>query len=322
MMEKMILDFPAQFAQGYKAGQEAGKEYVGVKIENIIICGMGGSALPGSVLEMSATEIGLQIPVRIHRNYGLPKEATNRDLVVVISYSGNTEEALSSYKEAREKEIPLVAITTGGPLQKMGEENNTSVVLIPDGLPPRLAIGAQYSALAAVLENSGVIGPQEKNFEELARTLDAKKHSQFAESLAENLKEFTPLIYSSQKYKNLAYILKIQLNETSKKHAFCNYFPELNHNEMVGFETDGNFAVLILRAEDDDPKIKRRMELTASILKEKGVGVEFLDIQGEKVYDRIFNTVIFGNWLSYYTAVKNGVDPIPVEIIEKFKNLL
>lgn len=321
-MEKLILDFPAQFSQGYKAGKGVGSQYAASSFENIVVCGMGGSALPGEILEMSAAQIGLALPVRTHKNYGLPEYAAKKSLVIVVSYSGNTEEALSSYKEALEREIAVVAITTGGQLAKEAEAKNLPFVLIPGGLPPRVALGQQFSAILAVLENAELINSQKNNLDLLKMSIDPGKYSDKALALADSIKERTPLIYASEKYKNLAYILKIQFNENAKKHAFCNYFPELNHNEMAGFETGGNFSVLILRADDDNPRVKERMELTAKIIKEKKIPVELLDIEGEKMYDKIFNTIVFGNWLSYYTAVKNGVDPIPVEIIENFKKEL
>ncbi|MDX1608355.1 MAG: bifunctional phosphoglucose/phosphomannose isomerase [Candidatus Spechtbacterales bacterium] len=322
-MKQILIDFPSQFATGYSAAADAGSSLKNNKFENIIVAGMGGSALPGALLEMLAEyQLDLQIPVYIHRSYELPRQATDKSLVIIISYSGNTEEALSAYQKAKTENHTICAITSGGKLEEFAQTDEIPLVLVPKNVQPRIALGYQFSALLALLANAGIIKPQKKEMEELESALSPEKLEKTAEKLAEKIDSKTPLIYSSRDYRHLAYILKIQMNENGKRHAFANYFPELNHNEMVGYETKNDMFVLVLRDKDDHPKIQKRMELTADIIKKRGYSVEYIDINGENMYNKVFNTILFGNWLSYYLAIKAEIDPTPVDIVEEFKKEL
>lgn len=323
-MSELIFNFPSQFKVGYAATGTAGEEYRGKKFENIIIAGMGGSALPGDLLKTVASELGLNIPVTLHRDYGLPKDGSVRrdTLVIVSSYSGTTEETLSAYEEALKQKLAIMAITSGGTLKTRAQENNTQIATVPEGIQPRLAVGYQFAALLALLHNVGLIPSQKNEMTELETSLDVTALEDAGKNLAQKIKNTTPLIYSSKKYGSLSYILKIQINENAKLHAFANTFPELNHNEMVGYYKNSTFSVLILRAEDDHPIIKKRMELTAQLIENKGYAVHTIDIEGQTIYNRIFNTILLGNWLSYYLAINKNIDPTPVEIVEDFKKKL
>lgn len=321
-MKQMILDFPGQFPVGYGAAGDAGKSFAGKEFKNIVIAGMGGSALPGELLKMFAQELNLKLPVIVSRDYSLHSYAGPDSLVIAISYSGNTEETVSAYMEAKKKDFSLAVIASGGKLKELAEEDKNPFALIPSGTPPRLAIGYQFAALLGLLANSGIIENQEQVLQELASSLKPEEAMGPARELAEKIKNKTPLIYTSENYRQLAYILKIQINENGKRHAFYNCFPELNHNEMVGYTTKNDFYALIFKSEDDDPRIVKRMELTAKLIQDKGYDADIIDISEKNRYNRVFNTALFGAWLSYFFAVQNEIDPTPVDIIEDFKKSL
>jgi len=371
-MRDVILNFPKQFAEGIKAARGVGFQHTTYNVQHTVISGMGGSALPGELLKLLSAHLNWPIGVNIHRNYGLPhglslrgesgandvaihKIASSSDcnrsphndvLIICISFSGNTEETLSTYKEAKKLNLPVAVITTGGELARAAEKDNTPLALITPraNIQPRAAIGYQLSALLKILSNAKIIKSQDKGLLSLEKSLAPINLELEGRELAKKLKGKTPLIYTSQNYKALAYIWKIKFNENSKIHAFCNYFPELNHNEMVGYadfaqisDLDAksstlrsskmrrrapSFHTIILRADDDHPRIQKRMNLTADIIKKRGYGVDILDIKSDSVYNSMFNSILLADWTSYYLALEYGIDPTPVDIVEEFKKKL
>ncbi len=317
-MKQIILDFPKQFEIGAKAAEN-------IKIEgdfgNVVICGIGGSALPGSLL-LDITDIS--VPVFIHRDYGLPKIASEKSLIICISFSGNTEETLSAYQEAIDKKYKPVAICTGEKLQEMAVGNNLPVAIVPnDCLQPRFGTGYLVSALIKILDNCGITNNLSQEVLKIAAGLDAESFEAKGKALAEKLVNKTPIVYSSNQYKSIARIWKIKFNENAKIMAFWNYFPELNHNEMVGLtEKSKNFYFIILRDNQDDPRVIKRMELTAELIKEAGAEAEFVEMAGATKMEKIFNCLLLGDWVSYYLALAYGQDPAPVAIVEDFKKRL
>lgn len=330
-MRESIFDFPNQLKAGYATAGTAGKEYGEKKFKNIVIVGMGGSALPGELLKTVAGELNLKIPVTLHRDYGLPQDGSvgHKTLIIISSHSGTTEETLSAYEEALKQKLTIVAITSGGILKTRTHEMNTPVAIVPKDIQPRLAVGYQFAALLALLHNTGLVPSQKNEMAGLEKSLNSEALEDAGKNLAQKIKDTVPLIYSSKKYGVLSYILKIQMNENAKLHAFANTFPELNHNEMVGFtkqrtvnKEQQKFSILVLRAEDDDARIQKRMALTAEFIENKGYPVHTIDIEGQTIYNRVFNTILLGNWLSYYLAINKNIDPTPVDIVEDFKKKL
>lgn len=323
-MREIILNFPKQFEIGIKAAEN-------IKIEgsfdNIVICGVGGSALPGTLLLDIAD---ISIPVFTHRDYGLPKIASEKSLIICVSFSGNTEETLSSYQEAIEKNYRPIAICTGGKLQELANQNNLPAAIVPnDCLQPRFGVGYQVSALIKITDNCGITNNLSQKILEMAKNLNPESFETQGKVLGEKLSNRVPVVYSSNQYKSVARTWKIKFNENSKVMAFWNYFPELNHNEMVGFSKVQSakfkvqsYFVIILRDNEDNPKILKRMEITAGLIKESGSLVDFVELQGQTKMEKIFNALLLGDWVSYYLALAYGQNPVPVEIVEKFKKQL
>jgi len=318
-MKDIILNFPKQF----KAGIESA---LSIKVKgtfsNVVICGLGGSALPGSLL--SDFGLNLKIPIITHRDYGLPKIASENSLVICISFSGNTEETLSAFQEAIDKNYKTVGVCTGGKLKQMAEENNLPVAIVPnDCLQPRFGTGYLMGAVSKILINAGIISNITEELVEMENSLTPKNFEMQGKNLANKLIDKIPIIYASNQFKSVAKIWKIKFNENSKIMAFWNYFPELNHNEMVGLTNlKANFHFIILQDNNDHEKNKRRMELFCQIAKEKKAEVDLIEMQGKTKLEKIFNALLLGDWASYYLAQNYGIDPILVEVIEKFKKQL
>ena len=327
-MRNTILNFPKQFEVGLKAAENikfkpplpknrcGGKQ----RFKNVLVSGMGGSAWPTDILNCW---LDLENQIVINRTYKLPKWISKQTLCIFSSYSGNTEECLSSYKQAIQKGIPSAAITSGGKLKQLCEKNNTPLVIVPSSIQPRMATGYMLSALYSILIKSGLVQDKTKKILETAKALKPEKLEQKGKQIAKKLKNKIPIIYTPDRFKILGYVWKIKFNENSKVPAFCNYFSELNHNEMNGWENPlGKFFVLILRDPDDHPQMLKRIKLTAALLKSKKIKTEILDISGKTILEKIFNTTLLADWISYYLAQEYKVSPSELKLVEQFKNKL
>ncbi len=320
-MRQVIIDSPSQLA----AGLELAK-HISLKgdFSNVIICGIGGSALPAELVQ--TLQIATKVPLYIHKDYGLPRQATEESLIIAISYSGNTEETVFALTEALEKNMIAVAITTGGGLLALAKQHNRQSVIIPSGIQPRCATGYIFSALMQVLANANVIKDSGTSILETAKELEEnlKALEQEGIMLAKTLKKALPIVYASKNFEALARIWKIKFNENSKIPAFYNFFPELNHNEMVGYTglaTLGleNAHVIILKDTSDHPRNIKRMKLTAGIIEKSGGKTTTIDFKEGSLLFKIFSSLMLGDFTSYYLALEYGIDPTPVATVEEFK---
>tara|TARA_Y100000310_G_scaffold9735_2_gene10491 strand:- start:21721 stop:22704 length:984 start_codon:yes stop_codon:yes gene_type:complete len=319
-MRQTILEFPKQFRVGLQAAKNVKVEG---KFDALLISGMGGSALPGEILGIWLRSYKIGLPLYINRDYGLPDTADERSLLVFISYSGNTEEILTAFKEAQKKNLKIVAITSGGKLAKLCQKSKIPFARIPKGFQPRMALGMQFAALVKILVNCGIIKNNLENILGLENKLLPKELELKGKNLAKKLKGKIPVIYASDRLKSLAQIWKIKFNENSKTIALTNYFPELNHNEITGFlNSQGKFQIIILEDPSDHPRILKRMKLTSKILKSKGVIVQTIQIKGKDILDKTFSNLLLADWASYYLALEKRLDPTPVKLQEEFKKRL
>lgn len=321
-MRKVILNFPKQFSVGLEKAKDV---KVSGDFNQLVFCGVGGSALPAAILKMLNIFYEWPINIKIHRTYNLPSRISPRALIFTISYSGNTEEAISSYEIGKKRNLNIIGITTGGKLAKLCKKDKTPFVkLTAEKIQPRQAVGYQLAAIIKVLSNSNIINDLDEEIEEISKKLKTKLFEKQGKKLANKIKDEIPIIYASDKFKALAQIWKINFNENSKSPAFWNYFPELNHNEMEGMShTTRPFHVLILKDDDDNPRIKRRMDVTAKLLREKGLKADIIKFSKTKnLLVKIFSNYILSQWVSYYLALEYETDPSPVKTVEEFKKRL
>jgi len=297
--------------------------------DKIILCGMGGSAFVGDFFnylkEKKYLPLSLSIPITTHRSYNLPPNANQHSLIICISYSGQTEETISAYQAAKKQNLEVATITYGGKLADFCERNSTPWIKIPqDRMPPRFSLGYQLIALIKLFMAYGLLASSAKDEAVLlANSIDPSIIENDAKALCSKLINKIPIIYVSKDNELLARLWKIQFNENTKIPAFYNSFPELNHNEMVGWTKNlGPFLFLFLQDENDSVEIRKRMHLTAELLQAKNLPVELIAINGSTSLEKFFRTLVFGSWLSYHLALFYGIDPTPVEMVEEFKRLL
>ena len=314
-MIQVLEDFPKQCREALDLAKE---EKITEKIKNIVVIGMGGSAIGGDLLKTYLS--GSAIPVFVNRDYDLPGFVDENTLVFAVSYSGNTEETLSSYRQAVEKKANIVAITSGGKLAEQCRKK----IMIPPGFQPRNAIAYLFFPMLGVLYNSGITEVKNNDLNEMLAILREKdKIKDKAEKIAKRLRDKTPVIYSSEVMQPVAYRWKCQINENSKHPAFSHIFPEMNHNELVGYRLMDRrqYSAVIIRDSHDHQRIKKRMEICTKLM-EKSIDVNELDTEGKSLLARMFYAIYMGDLISYYLALYNRVDPTPVDVIENLKKSL
>ncbi len=321
-MKQVLIDYPKQFRKGLEISK-------GVKLEGnfnrVIMNGMGGSALPA---DLAALYLGRDFPVIVNRDYTLPR-LLGDDLVFIISYSGNTEEALAAYGEARIEGANIVGFSAGGILEEWCKRDGVPHVKFPKEGPnfqPRCATGYMFSAMLNVLSNCGAIKSREAEITAIGEHLNGLGESEtggYPNEIAHYIGKRMPVIYSSDRMSIIARMWKIKFNENSKIMAFWNVFPELNHNEMAGYtEKPDKYFFIIIRDPDDHERVRKRMGLTGKLIEERGGKPLMVEMKGPTPITRAFSAVWLGDWVSYYLAMENKTDPTPVDIIEEFKKRL
>lgn len=320
-MDEIIKNFPKQFEFNPEI---INKENFAIK-DKYIVCGMGGSHLSADILRDAYPSLDLIV----HKNYGLPEMSGERfkeSLVIMSSYSGNTEETVSSLLSAINKNLNIAVITSGGKLLALAKENNLPYIKLPeDNIPPRMALGYSLVALLKLTGN----GNKLEEARGLSSSLDIKGLKETGKALSGALLGKIPLIYSSTENRAIAYIYKITFNESVKIPAFYNLFPEFNHNEMEGFDTktnslsgelSGKFHIIFLRDNNDHPRVTKRMETTAKLLEH--ISMTTLELERGTALHKIFSAIIVAYWTSVYLAGEYKVVPGPVPLIEEFKNII
>jgi len=326
-LRKFIIDTPSQFKVGFDIAKKAKVEG---NFQNLTVSGMGGSALPVNLLQAYINSISNNpIEIYINRNYSLPPQSKfPSSLNFISSYSGTTEETISSLEEVHSLGLPFVGFSSGGDVEELSKKYNMPHVKLPIPHPnyqPRMGTGYFFGAMLQVLINQGMI---ENTSKELVS--EAEKFNDFMSSyekkgkdLANKAKGKTPVIYASSNFASTAMVWKIKFNENAKTPAFWNYYPELNHNEMVGFTNPkAKFFIIMLKNKSDNPKNLKRYGTTAKLLADKGIESEIIDMDGEGFFSKMFLSITLADWTSYYLALEYNQDPTPVKMVTELKKIL
>lgn len=317
-----IKNFPEQFPKGMELAKEI---KVNGLFKEVVLCGMGGSSLfVGLINDLLESNGANNIRIKAIKGYDLPKYYSQDSLYILSSYSGNTEEVLNLFGQIKEKGLSHFVITAGGKLEELANQNNSAILKIPGGIQPRLSTGYFISGIIQILINSGIIpGDLKDLIIEAAKKISASLDEEKAKALSEKIYNKVPIIYSTDNNSSLAHISKIKFNENTKIQAFWNFFPELNHNEMVGYtKLIMNPFFLIFKSQYTNPQNYKRINIFKKLLNEKGVEVEILDLKGANIFEEILMGYYFIDHLTYYLAEKYGIDPEPVKMVEDFKKLL
>ena len=333
-MYKAIYDFPDQIREAVKIGESIALKNYYNNINNIVVAGMGGSAIGGDVTRL-ILQNQLNVPMYISRNYTLPNWVDNSTLVICSSYSGNTEESLASFKEAQIKKAKIIAISTGGILTKQVNELGLDIVTIPKGLQPRAALALSFVPMIYLFKSLKLIKTKTIvdligaiNLIETKREIYNKKINENpAYSLSKNIYKSLPVIYGeNESTAIIAVRWKGQLSENAKMLAYHNELPEMNHNEIVGWENNSDLinkiSIIWLKDKNDHPRTTIRQTSTKKIIGNLAARHEIISVEGSTKVERYLNMIHLGDWVSFWCAILHGTDPTPVTKIDKLKEIL
>ena len=304
------------------------------KMSNVVIVGMGGSAIGGDVARRLALA-EIKLPVRVHRDYGLPAFVDESTLVIASSYSGNTEETLSAFTESLKTRARKLVITSGGKLKQLAENEGIPAFVIDYQAPPRAAFPSNFIPLVGIFQKLGLLGDKSADLQEAVGILN-KLSTDFIETrplasnpakqLAAKLWGHVAVIYGAEILSEVAQRWKAQFNENSKAWAFFESFPELNHNAVVGYEfppeAKERLFVILLHSASLRPRSLLRYETTTKLLAKAGIAYEFAEARGESALAQVLSLVLLGDYSSFYLAMLNEVDPSSTDAINFVKQYL
>ncbi|MEK6208506.1 MAG: bifunctional phosphoglucose/phosphomannose isomerase [Chloroflexota bacterium] len=327
-----IKDLPKQVRDAWAIAEKATIAPAYSDVRNITVVGMGGSAIGGDLAAALLAD-ELKVPMSVHRDYGLPGYVGRDSLVIVSSFSGNTEETLSGFEEARKRGAKVLALTTGGKIAELARASNYPVVTFSYKAQPRAALGYSLGLVLGVLTKLGFtrdlsddieaalsdLAKLEERVHEGARTNDAKK-------MALELQGRIPFAYGAGVMGVMARRVKGQWNENAKNWSAFDVMSELNHNAVVGFEhppvAKEAITVLLLRSDRDNPRHKLRFEVTRELLDRARIPHKTLQFAGRNMLSEVLQMVYFTDYVSFYVALLNGADPTPVKSIDYLKDRL
>ena len=300
--------------------------------QTIIVAGMGGSAIGGELLK-DWTRDKIDVPIEICREYSLPAYANKKNLVFVISYSGETEEALSMFLDATKRNCMTFCISSGGKLLRFAEKLSLPYLRVPSGFPPRAALPYLLLPMPIILEKLRLISNVSSEISEAVKILERVKrenlpekllNNNFSKKLALGIDGTVPVIYGFGIYRAVAQRYKQEFNENSKIPAKWDFFSELNHNEIVGWEAVKElaecFSIIFIRDKDEPEEIHERIEATKELISQEATKKIFeVWSSGQSRLAKMLYTIYIGDFTSVYLAILRGVDPTPVETISLLK---
>ena len=331
----ILQRLPHQIEEALQLGKQTKVDREGPPIRNLLLCGMGGSAVGGDFLQ-TYLQSHLRVPFTVNRGYSLPGYVDQGTLVFVCSYSGNTEETLSGYRLARRAEARVICISSNGELQDLATAEGCPWVKIPAGHPPRTALGYLFISLLPILTSLKLAPDCSREVEQSLGWVQARSQlygpdSPVAENAAKNLAlqlhGRLPIVYGSEgRLVAVARRWSQQFCENSKQLAYYNALPELTHNEIVGWrhppEITKRAVGIFLRDREDHERVQMRAEATRDLLAEQGDSTLEYWSDGDSWLQRLWTLVLLGDYASVYLALLNQEDPTPVEVIDYLKDRL
>jgi len=327
-----IAALPAQIEEAWRAGSglELPDDYR--TAERIVVLGMGGSGIGGSLLRALALDLGASTPVDVVRGYALPAYVDVRTLVVASSNSGNTEEVVATFGQAIRSGAKCLAMTTGGHLRETAREHHAPVLSFEWSGEPRAALGWSFASLLAICVRLGLlpdvapdVGPAVAHMRALVAQIDrdAPEAANPAKQLARRLAGILPVFVASQALAPVAYRWRTQMNENAKSWAMAEELPEMNHNAPLGYGAPASVAAavraVILRQASIDPRTSRRVDLTLEQMRAAGVAAEVVEVPGASVLAQMLWAIQYGDFVSYYLGLLYGVDPSEMRALDWIK---
>jgi glucose/mannose-6-phosphate isomerase len=330
----IIRDLPRQCRVAWREAQALDLPPDYRDVNKVVILGMGGLVISGDLLR-SLVALESPVPIFVCRDYSLPRLVDERTLVIAMSYSGDTEETISAFEAALGTPAKKVVIATGGRLLEMARSNGVPAFVFSYKSTVRGALGFGLMPLLAIAEKLGIVRGKAEDVEEsailmehmagrIAEHIPLKRNH--AKHLAQRLAGHLPVIYGAGLMAEVAHRWKTQLNENSKLWCFWEELPEANHNAIVGYKLPEDVAartfVVFLRCGALHPRIRLRYDYTHQVLHKAGIANETVDAEGKSPLAQVLSSVFFGDYVSLYLAIQNGIDPSPTTAIADLKHWL
>ena len=324
-MKELIASFSAQIRQAVDIGQKAVFNVPDKPFSNVLITGLGGSGIGGSIIAQ-VVEHEIKVPLVVNKDYFIPAFVDENTLVIASSYSGNTEETVAAMELAMQRGATVVCVTSGGKILELAQSAGLDYIVIPGGMPPRACLAYSLTQLFFVLYGFGLIGDWFKSdLESTIHLLDHEEEHICAEAyyLAEKLHRKVPVIYSQADYEAVCIRFRQQINENAKMVCWHHALPEMNHNELVGWTTPNDkLAVVFFRNETDYERTAARIDLTKGIVSKYTPYVFEVFSKGQSHLQRCLYLVHFGDWVSWYLAEIKNIDATEVKVIDYLKGEL
>lgn len=324
-MQKLISDFTEHLKEALEIGASHTFHNKGKKFDNILICGLGGSGIGGTIISQLLKPIS-NLPILVNKDYSIPAFVDEKTLVIACSYSGNTEETLSMVDAALAEQAEVCFITSGGKCAETARAKQLNYIQIPPELPPRAAFGYSFPQLFFALEKYGIIAhPFVEEIKDAIKLLDHDEEFIKAEAkdIAKILLGKIAVIYSDSRFEGVATRLRQQINENSKMLCWHHQIPEMNHNELVGWRTKNSDLVPVFITSQND--FYRNVERT---LYSRKVMIDYVDeiveikAKGETALIESLYLIHLGDWISWYLADEKGIDAVEVNVISGLKEML
>jgi glucose/mannose-6-phosphate isomerase len=324
-MKKLVLDFPIQLQEALIIGKNHRFIAPASEFSNVVVSGLGGSGIGGSIVQNYVYD-KLAIPFVVNKDYSLPAFVSKKSLVIICSYSGNTEETLMALHQAKKKKATIICITSGGQVADFARARHLDCILVPAGMPPRSCLGYSLVQILYVISYFGLIN---NHFEkEIKASIKQLKEAESdiqkkATAVAKKINGKLPIVYASASFEGVAIRFRQQLNENSKMLGWQAVIPEMNHNELVGWRDEANDkAVIILRNADDYERVQTRMEINKKIIRKYTSNIIEIFSEGKSYWEKAFYLIHLTDWVSVFLADMRQLDATEVKVIDFLKKSL
>ena len=325
MMQELIKNLPLQVKESIQIFQETGIPSLKREINQVVIAGLGGSGIGGTIMADLARPYA-RIPVVVTKDYSIPAFVDEYTLFIASSYSGNTEETLMALEQALERKAHVICITSGGRLAEIAKKYGLGLLQIPGGNPPRACLGYSLTQLICIFQHYGIVPDLYINqLETAVGFLDNQSVNiqQEAMKLSQALHQKIPVIYADASMEGVAVRFRQQLNENSKMLAWHHVVPEMNHNELVGWaQKNENLAVVFLRNKDDYFRNQARIDINREVISRYAGSVHDIWSEGNNRIEQTMYHIHFCDWVSYYLSELRGVDIMDIQVINHLKSEL
>ena len=324
-MKTLVANFSKQLTEAIAIGSSAKLTPSQHKISNVLICGLGGSGIGGSIV--SELVIGnANVPVNVSKGYFIPAYVNENTLVIISSYSGNTEETLNCLDLAITKNAKIVAVTSGGKVLEASKIKGFDCIVVPGGMPPRSCLGYSLTQLFFILGFNKIIHTNYKaDLEAAVKLIDSEENTIIAEgkTIAEKLLGKIPVIYATTFNEGIAIRFRQQLNENSKILCWHHIVPEMNHNELVGWtEKNNNLSVLFFLDKDEYSRNLARVQINKDVIKKHAAEVTEVYSKGNSIIEKAIYFIHLGDWISIALGELRGADLMEVNVINHLKSKL